>query len=517
MKALMVYPKFPPTYWSYTYALRFVHRKSLLPPLGLITVAALLPKHWEPKLIDLNIESLSDREIKKADVVMLTGMHVQRHSLHEVLKRCRRLRVPTIVGGPYATSEPHLLEDADYLVLGEAEETLADFCAAFEAGRAPRVTRNDRMPDVTTSPVPRFDLLKRHVYHHMSLQYSRGCPFTCDFCDIIVMFGRTPRTKSAEQVDAELDGIRSTGFRGSVFFVDDNFIGNKKAVRTLMPRIKSWQERNNWPFDFYTEASLNIAEDSALMTAMAQAGFESVFIGIESPSEASLLETRKAQNVRGSIVGRVHEVLRHGLDVWAGFIVGFDSDGPDIFEQQIEFIEKSAVPFAMIGILHALPGTPLHARLKDAGRLRPLESTADHFGRTNFETKIPEPALLNGYQRILQTIYDPRKYLERVHSMLRIKGKRAHPGWVRPAHVFAGMRAVLRQGVLSRYRFTYWRFLWKTVKWDPSRLADAIGNAAAGHHFIEYTRRVVIPRLRREHALPHLAALPARTAGGGGN
>src|SRR5437867_4556123 len=248
MKTLLVYPEFPPTYWSYSYSLKFVGKKCALPPLSIITVAAMLPLHWRPQVVDLNIERLSDRQLRKADVVMLTGMHVHRKSLHEILARCRRIGVPTVVGGPYATSEPYLLEDeADYLVLGEGEDTIAGFCAHFEAGRAERVTRSLERPDVTRSPVPRYDLLRRGAYYNMSLQYSRGCPFSCEFCDIIVVFGRVPRTKSAEQIQAELDAIHATDFRGSVFFVDDNFIGNKKAVRTILPVIRDWQESHGWP------------------------------------------------------------------------------------------------------------------------------------------------------------------------------------------------------------------------------------------------------------------------------
>jgi radical SAM superfamily enzyme YgiQ (UPF0313 family) len=497
MKALLVYPEFPPTYWSYSYALKFVRKKCALPPLGLITVASLLPSHWRPKLVDLNIEDLAEGELRKADVVMLTGMHVQRRSLHEVLKRCKRAGVPTVVGGPYATSEPHLLEDADHLVLGEAEETLRGFCDAFERGQAPRTTQNAERPDVTGTPVPRYDLLKRGSYYNMSLQYSRGCPFSCEFCDIIVVFGRKPRTKTAEQIQAELDAIYATDFRGSVFFVDDNFIGNKKAVREILPSIKDWQEDHDWPFEFYTEASLNLAEDGPLMDAMTSAGFWSVFVGIESPSTASLEETKKNQNVKAhvDIVDRVHQIHRHGLDVWGGFIVGFDSDGPDIFQQQIDFIENAAIPEAMVGLLHAIPGTPLTERLRQAGRLKVLDSM-DQFGRTNIETLIPEPILLKGYRQILQTIYEPSRYLNRVLAMMHHRPRMVtHHGWLQPRKLVAGARAVLAQGVVASYRREYWSYLREICRRNPSRLAEAIMRAAAGHHFIEYTRRVVIPRL----------------------
>jgi len=515
MRPLLVNPEFPPTYWSYHYALAFVGKKCALPPLGLITVAALLPPDWRPALVDLNVERLTDRQLRAHDLVMLTGMHAQRRSLHDILRRCRRLGVPTVVGGPYATSEPDLLADADYLVLGEAEDTLAQFCAGFEAGRAPRLTRSDDRPDVTRVPVPRYDLLRRGAYYNMSLQYSRGCPFSCEFCDIIVVFGRRPRTKTTEQVHAELDAIRATGFRGSVFFVDDNFIGNKKAVREMLPGLQAWQGRNGWPFAFYTEASLNLAEDSSLMRAMRQAGFWSVFIGIESPSVASLIETHKSQNVGGDMVQRVHEVLRHGLDVWGGFIVGFDCDGPDIFDRQIEFIERATIADAMVGLLYALPGTPLHARLQATGRVREAEAV-DQFGRTNFETVLPESLLASGYTRTLATLYEPRRYLERVLAMMHNRPPLAHGrGWLRPRQLLAGARAIATQGVLGSYRRAYWQFLSEVWRWDPARLAEAILRAAAGHHFIEYTRRDVLPRfsepLRSDGAppAPRVAECPA--------
>lgn len=497
MRALLVQPEFPPTYWSYSYALKFVGRKCALPPLGLITVAGLLPSHWRPKLIDLNIERLSDREIRKSDVVMLTGMHVQRRSIHEVLARCRKIGIPTIVGGPYATSEPHLIPEANHLVVGEGEDTIGPFCRDFEAGTAERIISVGERPDVTTSPVPRYDLLKKGAYHNMSLQYSRGCPFSCEFCDIIVVFGRKPRTKSAVQVRTELDAIKATGFTGSVFFVDDNFIGNKKAVRALMPDLRTWQESNGWPFDFYTEASLNLAEDSALMHAMTDAGFWSVFIGIESPSAASLEETHKDQNLTHGldIAERVAAVQRHGLDVWGGFIVGFDSDTPEIFDEQIAFIERAAIPEAMVGLLHALPGTPLAERLKNDGRIKPHDFL-DQFGATNIRTLIPESQLLSGYGRILKTIYDPATYLNRVRAMMNRRPKLiVRSGWVQPRNVMAAVRAVVAQGIIAKYRSEYWRFLGGVWRWNRSRLAEAIMRAAAGHHFIEYTRLNVIPRL----------------------
>ena len=495
MRALLVNPAFVPTYWSYQYALRFVGKRCVHPPLGLLTIAALLPSHWRPRLVDLNVEPLEDRALRAADVVMITGMHCQRRSLHDVLERCRRLGVPTVVGGPYATTEPYLLDDADHLVLGEAEDTLAPFCTALEAGRAPRMTRNADFPDLARAPIPRYDLLRRGAYYNMSIQFSRGCPFSCEFCDIIVVYGRRPRTKSVAQVSAELDAIKTSGFRGSVFFVDDNFIGNRKAVRGILPEIQAWQNRNGSPFDFYTEASLDLADDVPLMQAMTRAGFWSVFVGIESPSAEALRETRKTQNLGGSMVDRVHAIVEQGLDVWGGFIVGFDSDGPDIFDRHVEFVEQAGIPDAMVGLLQAIPGTPLEARLREAGRLRSVESV-DQFGRTNFRTILPEPLLVEGYQRLLGSLYDPERYFGRVMALMRRRpALTVASAGLSAAKLTAGIRAVFTQGISSAYRREYWGFLRAVWRWDRSRLPEAVLRAASGHHFIEYTRRNAIPAL----------------------
>ncbi len=496
MNALLLWPEFPSTYWSYSYSLKLVGKKSLTPPLPLLTVAAMLPKSWKASLVDLNVRPVGDAELRKADVVLISGMFVQRASIHDLVDRCRRLGTTTIVGGPFATSQPHLLGEADHVFTGEGEGCIESMCADLEAGTLPHRVRGDDKPDLTTSPTPRYDLLEADAYFHMALQYSRGCPFSCEFCDIIVMYGRVPRVKTPEQIAEELDAIAATGFRGSVFFVDDNFIGNKKAVRKLLPAVRDWQERHDHPFHFYTEASLNLAEDSTLMTSMVETGFNSVFIGIESPSAEAISEMRKSQNLRGEISERVHQVLQHGMDVWAGFILGFDSDGPKIFDDQIEVIERAAIPFAMVGLLYALPGTPLTARLEAEGRLRDFDGE-DQFARANFEPKMPEVQLLGGYKKVLGAIYDPKRYLDRVLAMMRLRRVHTHEKRKRIGfrQIVWGARALITQGLLSRYAAEYRRFLREVWRWDPSRLVEAIQRAGAGHHFIEYTRRVVLPRL----------------------
>ncbi|HSD28729.1 MAG TPA: B12-binding domain-containing radical SAM protein [Vicinamibacteria bacterium] len=496
MKALLVSPKFVPTYWSYESSLRLGGRKCLLPPLGLLTVAALLPRHWRPELVDLNVEPLTDRQILRSDVVMLTGMHVQSDSLHEVLRRCRKLGVPTVVGGPYASGEPHKVEgEADHLVLGEVEKTLLPFCQAFEAGLAPRVTPRPDAPGLEDSPPPRYDLLRRGIYYHMSLQFSRGCPFTCEFCDIPSLLGRNPRTKTPEQILHELDAIKASGFRGMVFFVEDNFIGKKKAVRELLPRVERWQRENGWPFEFYTEASLNLAEDPALMEAMTSAGFRMVFVGLESPSPESIKETKKNQNLPGDMLQRVHTILGHGLEVLGGFIVGFDSDRADIFDRQVEFIQKAAIPTAMLGVLQALPGAPLETRMRAEGRLRDMPRPKDQFGRSNFDTVLPAPVLLAGYRRTLEALYEPSAYFARVKELLRLRRRLPAIHRTGLGTVVSAVRAIVAQGVLASYRRDYWRFLADVWRTDRTRIFDAMRHAAPGHHFFLFTREVVRKRL----------------------
>ena len=359
MRVLLVNPEFPNSYWSGKHALRFARRRSLLPPLALITVAAGLPREWQCSLVDLNIESLSDAAILAADVVFLTGMLVQRPSLHQTLARCKTLGVRTMVGGPYATSLPGELALADHVVVGEAEELLPEIASDLAAGRAQRLCTAAGRPELSLTPIPRFDLLKTRAYHQMAVQFSRGCPFNCDFCDITVLYGHKPRTKPVNRVLAELEAIRLTGFTGDVFFVDDNFIGNKKAVRALLPEIARWRARTRAPLEFYTEASVNLADDPDLVDQMTAAGFTAVFLGIETPSADALKEAGKSQNLRRDLTEQVHSLLHRGLDVWAGFILGFDSDGPESFDRMIAFVQKAAIPYAMVGMLSALPHTPL--------------------------------------------------------------------------------------------------------------------------------------------------------------
>ena len=502
MRALLVNPSFPDSYWSGRFALSFAKRKSILPPLGLITVAAMLPQRWSLRLVDLDTETLTDEHLKWADVVMLTGMLVQKPSLHAVLRRCRALGVRTVVGGPYATALPQELDDADHVMVGEGEEMVPVLAADLEAGRAHHLYKEAAKPDLTAAPLPRFDLLDPGAYHQMSLQYSRGCPFSCEFCDIIVMYGRKPRTKTPAQIIAELEAIRRTGFAGDVFFVDDNFIGNKRQVKELLPEIAAWRDRQRPALEFYTEASLNLADDTQLVDMMTRAGFTAVFMGIETPSPEALKETHKFQNLRRDLVEQVHGLLDRGLDVWAGFILGFDSDGPDSFDRMIEFIQNAAIPYAMIGMLGALPNTPLYARLEKEGRLRP-DFIGDQFGLTNVVTRMPLSQMLSGYRRVLETVYNPEIYFQRCRENLARWKPIAGSNRPLVRRDFAcGLRALWGQGIAGRYRGAYWQFLRWVMRNCPEKLGRAVAMAAAGHHYITYTRNVVVPALLKE--LPEL-------------
>ncbi len=503
MRALLVNPLFQDAYWSAKHSLPFVDRKCVLPPLGLITVAALLPPSWEYRLVDQNVEELSDEQLRWADVVLLTGMLAQRPSLQGVLSRCRDLKTPTVVGGPHATTSPEDLELADHIVQGEAEHVAPVLAAALESDTAGRVYREEGKPDLAATPVPRYDLLPPRAYHELSLQFSRGCPFGCEFCDITERYGRRPRVKTPPQVIAELEAIRATGFAGDVFFVDDNFIGARKAVRQVLPRIAHWRRATRAPLGFYTEASMDLADDDSLVKSMVDAGFTAVFLGVETPNPEALRETGKLQNLAGDALERIHSLLARGLDVWGGFILGFDSDGPDIFDRMIAFVQKSAMPYAMVGLLGAIPGTALFRRLQRERRLRPLSvaERGDQFGLTNVVTKLPVRQLLEGYHRVLATLYDPDNYFERCRrNLARWKLPTERLRRLSLTDLRAGWRAFCAQGLRGPYRRAYWRFLTWAATHHPRKVVQALTQAAVGHHFITYTCQTVLPALERSRA-----------------
>jgi len=522
---LLVYPEFFPTYWGMQYYLPLVKQKALMPPLGLITIAAMTPGDYEFRLIDLNCEPLKDSDLEWADMVLFSAMLPQRKTLFEAAKRCRAAGKPVIMGGPFPTACPDECKPyCDVLVLNEGEVTWPLFLKDLEAGHFESLYTSPEKPDVSKTPCPRFDLLNMSYYAIIPIQFSRGCPFQCEFCDIIVMYGRKPRTKTPDQLLRELDAVLATGYRGVVFIVDDNFIGNKKEVQKLIPELKRWTEVHNHPFYFGTEASVNLADDVDLMDQMAAADFMWVFLGIETPSAEGLKETHKFQNVTSfSLADRVKAIQNSGLLVYGGFIIGFDSDVEDIFDRQIAFITQAGIPNAMIGPLVALPGTPLHKRIKEEGRLLEADGDEDRTvasGYTNIQTKIPMRKLLEGHRRIIQTIYNPRAYFERaliafgrLPRAATLRGRLKHFLWMSsvmfrgtsvrrdPAQSKPSLWAKLNsfrelmQQLPGEYRKESKRFAWQILRKCPEHFPRALGYMLMGYHYYRFTIENMLPEL----------------------
>ena len=486
MKVLLVYPEFPDTYWSFRHALSFEGKRSAFPPLGLLTVSAMLPEHWERRLVDMNVRSLKASDIRWADVVFASAMLVQKESLKQVVALCNAAKKKVIVGGPYVTTTLEELTGADHVVLGEAEEIVPQLVDDLERGEAKAVYSKPERPQLALTPIPDFKLADMKRYSAMSVQYSRGCPFNCEFCDIIEIYGRLPRTKSNQQMIAELDVLLQSGWRGTVFIVDDNFIGNKKNVKLMLPDLAEWQERNGRPFTFITEASVNLAEDDKLLDLMRRAGFNRAFLGIETPVEASLKEAQKGQNTRRDLLDSVKKIQSYGMEVMAGFIVGFDNDPLDIFERQIDFIRKSAIPLAMVGLLNALPETQLWKRLEREGRLLGVDATGNNtVCSLNFKTIMDPALLIQGYQRIMRTIYSPREYYERaLVSLKRTANEFTEIPHYSALNALASFtRILVKLGVVDRERKEFWRFFTKTLLEHHNRMAESLRLAAMGYHF----------------------------------
>lgn len=482
MKALLVYPEYPDTFWGFKHAMRFISRKAAYPPLGLLTVASMLPSTWEKKLVDMNVRALTDDDLDWADAVLIGGMLVQKSSADHVISRAKALSKLVIAGGPLFTVQPESFPTVDHIILGEAEKIMPDFLRDLELGVAKRTYSSEEKPDLSLTPIPDWDLVSFKHYATMCVQFSRGCPHNCDFCDIIVINGRVPRLKEAGRLITELDALYERGWRGTTFIVDDNFIGNKKKVKAMLPRVIEWMKERKYPFELVTEASLGLSDDDTLMDLMVEAGFTRVFLGIESPSEESLEECNKVQNRNRDMVAAVKKIQNKGMEVMGGFIIGFDSDTPSIFEKQLAFIQRSGVATAMVGLLTAVPGTRLYTKLKRQGRILKMTSGDNTDGSLNFVPKMDRDVLIKGYKKLLRTIYSHRVYYERALVLLREYRPKTKP----PVHandIGALFKSFWRIGVIDRGRLHYWKFLAKVLFRMPKALPRAVTLAIYGFHF----------------------------------
>ena len=495
MNALLIYPEFPETYWSFKHALKFLGKRAAQPPLGLMTVAALLPNAWKKRLVDTNIERLRDRDLDWADVAMLSGMHIQRDAMRSIVERCRVRGLRTVIGGPIASSIPATELGADHVVIGEAESLIGSLAQDLEQGTAKPIYQATERPAMETSPLPDLSLIRMRRYSTMAVQYSRGCPFNCEFCDIIEIYGRRPRTKTVAQVLAELDQLRAAGWREAVFIVDDNFIGNKAKAKELCAALAQWRRQHKTSFDFNTEASLNLADDPELMQLMKEAGFVSVFLGIETPDELGLIASNKLQNTRRSLLDSIATIQSYGMQVMGGFILGFDTDRDDIFDRMVEFIQKSGIPIAMVGLLQAMPGTQLFRRLWNEGRILDAGQGDNTDDKLNFLPHMDATRLVNGYRSVLKQIYSCEAYYERVKLYLSRtypsrKQRKTGQRWLTKANVRAFVTSILRQGVFGRQRWSYWKFLMTVATRYRHCVGPAMTLAVMGYHFQVMTQRL---------------------------
>jgi len=495
LKILLVYPRYPDTFWSFRHALKFIFKRASFPPLGLLTVATMLPEEWEKKLVDLNTTTLTDKDLKWADYVFMSAMVAQQDSAREVIDRCKRLGTKIVAGGPFFSpgyEDSGFFDDIDYLVFNEAENIMPLFLDDLEKGCAKHIYTSEERPDIRKTPVPLWSLINKRKYQMMSIQYSRGCPFNCEFCDIIILNGHRPRTKDESQIVAELDALYDMGWRGSVFFVDDNFIGNKRKLKSeILPAIIKWMEEKKRPFSFFTEASINLADDEELMRLMSEAGFDMVFVGIESPNEESLIECNKLPNKNRDLLASVKKMQRYGLQVQGGFIVGFDSDPVSIFKSQIDFIQKSGIVTAMVGVLMAPPETRLYKRLKKENRLL-VGGTGDNTdGSTNFIPKMGYETLARGYKHVVDTIYAPKQYYERIRTFLReYKPRNKWKLKISLLYIAGWLRSMWVLGVKEKGRIHYWKlFVWTLLK-KPKSFPLSMTLAVEGFHFRKVAQKI---------------------------
>jgi radical SAM superfamily enzyme YgiQ (UPF0313 family) len=484
MKILLVNPDAPVTFWSFKNALKFVSKKSLLPPLGLLTVAAMLPKDWEKRMVDMTVTKLRDRDIQWADYVFLTAMVIQKESVRQVIDRCRKIGTRVVAGGPLFTAVPEDYQDVDHLVLNEAEITLPQFIKDLKNGCPKPVYKSDKWANLSDTPIPLWGLIGSKNYALPCIQYSRGCPYNCDFCDVTTLFGHRIRTKTKAQMLEELQSLYSIGWRGQVFIVDDNFIGNKeKLKKEVLPAIISWMEEREYPFSFNTQASIDLADDEELMRLMVEAGFDCVFIGIETANQDSLIECNKVQNKGRDLIACVRKIQESGMQVQGGFIVGFDSDPSSIFESLIRFIQQSGIVTAMVGLLNAPRGTKLYRRLKNENRLLDYVSGDNTDFSMNFIPKMNLEDLLKGYQKVVRTIYSQKYYYERVLTFLKnYKPLGKTNIKIHLCDLAALIKSIWRIGIIDKGRIYYWKLIFWAIR-RPRHFYLAVALAISGFHF----------------------------------
>ncbi len=492
MKIVMIYPQCPDTFWSFKHAIRFVAKKALHPPLGLATVATMLPMEWDVSLVDMNIQPLRNKDLEGADYVFLSAMAVQRESAIKVIEKCINKGIKIVAGGPLFTASYQDFPQIDHLILNEAEKTFPIFLQDLEAGCAKRIYMDKEFTSLDMTPIPKWSLVNMRKYFSMTIQFSRGCPYNCEFCDITTLFGRRSRIKSGEQIIAELDSLYLKGWRGNVFFVDDNFIGNKKQLKSIiLPLIIKWMNERKYPFVFSTEASIDLSDDQELMGLLVEAGFDGVFVGIETPNTESLIECNKKQNLNRDMVASVKKIQKCGLQVRGGFIVGFDKDSPRVFQRQIDFIQDSGIITAMVGLLNAPKGSRLYERIVKEGRL--LENiTGDNTDcTTNISPKMGYETLLNGYKDIIKGIYSAKPYYERVklflteYTLLKKRPLKPYQFHIKHAYkYFVGFfRSMCVLGLKDRERAYFWKLLWWSLFTKPALMPEAITYAVYGYHF----------------------------------
>ena len=492
MNVLLIYPEFPDTFWSFKHALEFVGKRSVLPPLGLLTIAAMLPTKWCLRLVDTNVRRLTDKDLKWADYAFISAMIVQRESARLIVARCKEAGLRVVAGGPLFNSEHEQFDTVDHFILNEAELTLPSFLEDLEHGYPKRIYSSTEFADLRQTPIPLWNLLDLKRYASMNIQFSRGCPFNCDFCNVTTLLGHRVRIKTSAQVIAELDSLYALGWRGNVFFVDDNFIGNKQFIKTdLLPALIEWR-KNKTGNMFFTEASINLADDEHLMNLMVEAGFNRVFIGIETPDENCLTECSKVQNGNRDLVEDVKHIQQAGLQVQGGFIVGFDHDNPSIFQRQIDFIQKSGIVTAMVGMLQAPTGTRLYKRMEKEGRICSETSGDNVDGTTNIIPAMSIETLKDGYRQILDHIYSPEHYYRRLRTFLREYRPPKTRGHIQFSDILALVRSFYRLGIVGRERFHYWALLLWTQFRHPRLINEAVTLAIYGYHFRKICERHVV-------------------------